>query len=180
MVYSVPKKVKIHGPGWPRVAAVACSPSWAKPVSGTAARARISESRMIDLIFMFPPHRTMPRPPPGVDCDGRSVPWTWEWHWVHLVVKATFKPCSPTGFSHSEPPTSHSSFGAEETGVEVELVALQAEHGLVGRQQVVGDRAVRRVAQAAVLDHRLVLEDERAFLALVAGVAEVVEPHVWC
>ncbi len=67
--------------------------------------------------------------------------------------------------------------GAQEPGVEVELVALQAHSGFVGRQQVVRDRAVGRVAQAAILDHRGVLEDERAFLVLVAGVAEVVEPH---
>ena len=62
--------------------------------------------------------------------------------------------------------------------MEVELVALQANRRLIRRQKIVGDRAVRRVAQAAVFDNRRVLEDERAFLALVAGVAEIVEPHV--
>ena len=62
--------------------------------------------------------------------------------------------------------------------MEVELVALQADRRLVGGQQVVGDSTVWRVAQAAVLDHRRVLENERAFFALVAGVAQVVQPHV--
>ena len=52
--------------------------------------------------------------------------------------------------------------GAVEARVEVELVALETEHGLVGGEQVVRHRAVRLMAEVTVLLHGLVLEDERA------------------
>ena len=124
------------------------------------------------------PHRTMPWPPPVRACDGRSVPWIWEWHWLHLVVKATFMLSLAVGvLALAAADLDHVLLGADEAGVEVELVALQAEHGLVGGEQVVGHRSVRRWHRRQLLD-RLVLEDERPLLVLVAGVAEVVEPHV--
>ena len=55
--------------------------------------------------------------------------------------------------------------------MEVHLVALVAQHRFTGGQETLCDRTVRQVAQAAVFDDRLVLEDEGALFGLVAVVA---------
>ena len=68
------------------------------------------------------------------------------------------------------------SCGAEQGCVEVRFVALVTQHRLVGRQKIVGDGAMGRVADTAIFNNRVVFKDERTFFVLMAVEAEVVDP----
>jgi hypothetical protein len=65
---------------------------------------------------------------------------------------------------------------AHSGGVEVKTVTLQAEVGFILLEQVVGDGAVRVVADHTIFHYRLMLEDERALVARVALQAKIAFP----
>ncbi len=91
---------------------------------------------------------------------------------VHGIRPITWPPIARLGGSKSI----RLLIGILSGGVEVGLVALEAEEGLVLLEKIVGHRAVRVVADGAVFDHRFVLEDKGALIAGMTGKAEVVQP----
>ena len=106
----------------------------------------------------------------GVVGDGRSLPWIWVWHCVQLVYKG----CRRAVFVSMLAGTT--AFGMRGAGkAAMPGVAPQAEERRRLPQQVVGHRAVRLVADRAVLGHRRVRVGERSLLLRMALVAEQVD-----